>query len=300
LLHTEPSESGRAAFAARHPGARIEAGTASRFPESSEPFAGALCQCVLDIVDDLEAVVNAARVGLRPGARVVHFLDMTAELSGPFQTLCRGNVAVLPNVFADPSAREWPEDLLAVPIAQLEMMVQILGRQNHPFERPLKKYAALFKARPFNVVRAIAEYDALNKSPSERRQLLRVFQTVRESATHEQKERLAQYQGRPLSSARHLSALLKQAFHPAAGFEVECAEIVAAAERVPREMPEVAYRSLCVGNIRELAAVPAVQIRGTAARIVEPDPPSDLSLPQDEALVELGVFVFVARRLPDA
>jgi hypothetical protein len=285
VVHTEPSEAGRRAFAARFPEAVLVAGTATDLPRQWQPLAGVMGLCTLDIVGSLDGVAQAMARAITPGGRLVHLLDLNVEVSDAFAMIHQHALVPLPNVFTDPLMSGLPDDLFVVPLAQLAMMVEILRRAGSSLERALRAYVDLNQAQGWNLGRAVAGYHQLNEHPENLARLRATLRTIRRLATNDEAALLAQFQGRPLSSARFFAARLAQAFSQGAGFEVERCEVVTAHQRVGHAPGAPRYRALCVGTVRESDRPPARYL----------DAPSE-PLAEGEALVEIGVLAFVARR----
>jgi len=142
-----------------------------------------------------------------------------------------------------------------------------------------------FSRDPFAPGPAIAEYVQIQESSSLRTALTAMFRTAYDLADPELRERLARFQGRPVSSARHFETRLKGWFDSDAGFEVERSEVVTTWGLAPRVDVPFEYLSSSVGELRQLPYLPDTYLCPDAKLGTE-----------EEALLELGVFAFVARR----
>jgi len=210
---------------------------------------------------------------------------MSTNLSEAFDILNRADLVPLPNVFSDPSASRWPEDMFLASRADLTLVLEILDRHHHSFAKPLRQYLAVFAHLPHTLRPALAEYAQLSESGSLRTALQGMFRAAAELAEPRLQDRLASFQGRPVASSRFLESRLQSYFGAAAGFETVFSDIVADAELVTAEPPTVYFGS-CVGEQRELPTLPDVRLVPEGA------------LPgAGQMLREFGVFVFVSRRI---
>lgn len=292
VVHTEPLDLAIDQFHRSSPEAQILKAGVEALPFDKGAVGAILALCVLDIVSDgARAAREIARV-LRPGGVVIHVLDMTTDLSSAFTLLSASGVIPLPNVFSDPSATRWPEDLFLIPRTELSGIRDILRRNAHPLARPLSGYLALFERQPFAAARAVAEYNQLANHAAHRDLLTLMFRTAYELAEPAERELLAQFRGQPAASSRFLAARLAEWFSPEVGFEVLASDVVTTSGPVaaPPESP-FRYFSLCLGEMRQLPTLPPQRLDATAL----PEDPGE-----GQAVGELGMFVFVARRLPDS
>jgi hypothetical protein len=241
---------------------------------------------VLDVVDDGPPVAGELARVLRPGGVLMHWLDMSTRLNEIFVQLAQTTLVPFPNVFTDPSATTWPEDLFLAQQRELEIVLEVLARHRHPLHAPLGQYLAIFSTRPFPLRAAIAEFVKLVESAELRRSLRSLFETAVELANPELRPQLAGFFGRPVASARHFESRLKQWFLPEEGFRVEHSDVSRAWELDTREPGDsFPYLSSCVGEQRQLPSVPDALLC------------SDAKLPTEtQSLRELGIFAFVARR----
>ena len=225
-----------------------------------------------------------ARV-LRPGGRFVHWLDMSTALGDILGALATTEFVPLPNVFSDPSAAAWPEDMFLAPRRELQLVASILVANRHPLAAPLMQYLGIYTKPPFVLATAVAEFIQLQESGEIRAALKAMFRAAFELAPPELKPELARFQGRPFSSAFHFEQRLKRWFTPEAGFDVELSGISSVWEHAPRDATGWDYMSSCVGEQRQLPSMPA-DFLCSDARVGT----------TAECLCELGVFTFVATR----
>jgi hypothetical protein len=112
------------------------------------------------------------------------------------------------------------------------------------------------------------------------------FKSAFELASPAVRQQLASFQGRPVSSARYFEQRLRGWFGPETGFQIEASTLVCSWDRAPQGEPPFAYMSCCVGEQRYLPYLPEALL---CADAVAGD--------ESEALLELGVFAFVASRI---
>jgi ubiquinone/menaquinone biosynthesis C-methylase UbiE len=286
VVHTEPMAAPCREFRRHSPDVPVLQAPAEKLPFADAEVAAVLGLCVLDVVDDgAEVARELARV-LAPGGRFIHWLDMSTMLNGIIEAVVPGRLIPLPNVFSDPSASQWPEDLFLAPRRELELVASVLARHQHPLATPMQQYLSVYARSPFELGPAVAEFIQLQESGEIRAALQSMFRAAFELAGPELRQELADFKGRPVSSALHFEQRLKHWFTPQAGFEVELSGIMTAWELAPRSEHDSDYISSCVGEQRHLRSIPDVLLCsdarvGSAA----------------ETLLELGVFVFVASRI---
>jgi len=287
ITHTEPLAIAAREARKRHPNARIVRASAEQLPFADGELAGVLGSCVMDVVSDAPAVVRELSRVLRRGGIFLHWLDMSTRLNDAFEVLGKADLVPLPNVFSDPSAARWPEDMFLTARTDLALVLEILERHRHPFAKPLRQYLAVFSHVPHTLRPALAEYVQLSESATLRSALQSMFSAATELAEPRLRERLANFQGRPVASARFFENRLQEFFGANSGFEVIFSDIVAEAETFTLGADaRVRYVGSCVGEQRELPRIPELRLC--------PDRP----LPEaNEGLREFGVFVFVTRRI---
>jgi len=287
VRHTEPLKLAIREFEKRHPGVAIERAGAEKLPFDDASLDAVLALAVLDVVNDGPTVVRELHRVLRPGGVVVHVLDMSTVLTGMFQLLAQGNWVAFPNAVSDPSSARFPEDLLLIPLPQLQLVLQVLSAKRHPYAKPLRQYLELWAARPLAVRTAVLEFTQLAESAPLREVLRNLFKVAYELAPPAQQAAFASFQGQPAASSKFFEGRLKEWFSAAAGFSVVFSDVVTKFQVAPTgpEHP-YSYMSLCVGEHRKLPGLPKVLLNADAP----PPPPA-------QSLVELGVLVFVAQRV---
>jgi hypothetical protein len=191
----------------------------------------------------------------------------------------------LPNVFSDPSAAQWPEDLFLAPRSELSLVAELLAMHHHPLAPALSQYLAIHARKPFDLATAVGEFIRLQESAEIRAALKAMFRAAFELAGPDLKAKLAAFKGQPVSSALHFEKRMKTWFKEESGFSVELSGIMTAWELAPKAGGDVDYMSSCVGEQRHLPVVPDVLLCSDA-RVGT----------QVECLRELGVFTFVATR----
>jgi ubiquinone/menaquinone biosynthesis C-methylase UbiE len=285
--HTEPLKLAIREFEKRHPGVAIQRAGAEKLPHADGSVDAVLALAVLDVVEDPTAVVRELHRVLKPGGVVVHWLDMSTALHGMFQVLSQGNWVAVPNAVSDPSAVAYPEDLLLIPLPQLQLVLQVLVARQHPYAKPLRQYLELWAARPLAVRTAVFEYTQLAESHALRDVLRNLFKVAYDLAPAAQKAAFASFQGQPAASSKFFEGRLKEWFSAAAGFSVLFSDVVTRCATVPiDEQHRYPYQSLNVGEHRKLPVVPKKLLTEDAA----PPPPN-------HSLLELGVHLFVAQRV---
>lgn len=288
VIHSEPDAAVSRTYRRRNREANVIQASAERLPFEPASLAAVIGLCVLDIVPDGASVVREMARVLRPGGRVIHWLDMTTVLDTVVDSLWSAGLVPVPNCFTDPSAQPWPEDLWLIPRAQLALVVRSLSDAGSPAARPLGEYLATFSAAPVTPGAPAQELIQLQESPRLRFALRGAFQMAFEVASPEVRAELARFVGQPLSSAQLFATRLSGWFGEQSGFRVDLCGLERAWETTALQGREAVYRSCFVGEQRHLPHVP-----GT---LLCPDATSD---PERETLVELGVFSFVATRLGD-
>lgn len=321
MLHTEPLSLGVKRLQAAFPEVNVRQASAESLPFSDGDVDTLTALCVFDVLKDgPAAAAEFARV-LKPGGRVIHFLDMSADPYAPILQMQASKLMLYPNVFSDPCAAEWPEDMFVAPIGQMVRLVEILERARHPTARALRKYLALFQATPFSASRTAAAYTDLLEDGQAKLAWLNVLRTASEVATAEERAELARFQGQAVSSARHLEVRLRQWFSKEAGFETESSTMFAKSAHVsPEQLPEgstvrqrgARYASIAAGHVRVLDDVPEYRLTSghldadpTPDQAEQPDrnQPHQIEQldeitkdPEETVLLEQSIFVFVARR----
>jgi SAM-dependent methyltransferase len=287
LIHTEPLKLALVEFNKRYPTIEAQRAAASSLPFADGSLSAVLALCVLDVVEDGEAVTRELRRVIRPGGVLIHWLDMSTVLNGLFELLSQGTWVPFPNAVTDPCAAHWPEDVLLIAAEELELILRVLSLQRHPFASPLRQYLEVWKHRPLPLRRAVLEHTGLAENPAMHEALRNLFAVAYQLAAPEEREHFADFKAQPVSSAKYFESRLRAWFAPQQGFEVIFSDVVKSFEIEPanavRRFP---YMSLCVGEQRKLSKPPE------ALLCRDSSPP-----PEGCSLLELGVFVFVARRV---
>ena len=280
---TEPTELGVRQLAQRFPGVRVEQAVVERLPFAEGEVAAVVGLCVLDLVPELSpARAELLRV-LGDAGLLLHFLDQNPHLARTFDRLAPLGLVVLPNVFGDPSHSHFPEDLCVMAAEQLQELTLVLQSHGHAQAEPLARYLGLFSEQPWQLSRALAEFDHLASDDERRTGLRRAFEEAPRIATAEERARLGDLRGQLISSSQDLAGRFeRELLGP--GLEPLYNNLSFACEVVARAAPP-AYRSLCVGQHRTLLAPPEQTLVANAPRAAP-----------GEQLRELGIHIFVARR----
>lgn len=287
LVHTEPLSLAIREFEKQHPGVAIQKASATQLPFADASVDAVIALAVLDVVEQPDAVAYEIQRVLRPGGVLIHWLDMSTVLTGMFQLLAQGNWVAFPNAVSDPSAVRFPEDLLLIPLPQLDLVLQVLVARHHPYAKPLRQYLELWRARPLAVRTAVREFTQLAESAQLREVLRNLFRVAYELAPPAQRSAFENFQGQPAASSKFFEGRLREWFSAARGFAVTFSDIVTLSEVVPTSptMP-FHYMSLAVGEHRKLPRLPEVLLCPGATEPVA-----------DHSLIELGVLTFVATRV---
>ncbi len=280
LVCTEPRALGLQTLRAR--GIEAVRGSAENLPVPDASCAGVMGLCVLDVVQNPRAAVLELYRVLRPGACVVHWLDMTTELAPALSELRASGLIALPNVFTNPGDTTWPEDLFLIEDAQLDLVASILERERRPAGAVLRHYQAAHAA-PFRPGRATAAFNSLNDDPELHPRVRHAFATAFERGRPEERARLRGFQGRPVSSARYFASRLQRLFCDR--FQIVHNGILSVGGVRPRGPSDPLYTSLVTGSLRTSSVFPQTRRDASAPK---PSP--------QQRLVELGVHTFIARR----
>ncbi len=289
VIHTEPDAAVSRAYRRQNQQVEVIQASADQLPFESGSVAAVVGLCVLDVVQDRAAALRELARVLKPGGRVIHWLDMTTVPGEAMDSLWSVGLVPFPNWFSDSSAGEWPDDLFLVQREQLALVVGSLRQAGSPAAKPLAQYLATFSSPPVSSGAPTQELIQLQENPKLRMALKGAFRMAFELAAPDERLKLANFQGRPLSSARHFEGELRSwftEFTENAGFRVNYSGIERAWEATPLQSPELVYRSCFIGEQRHLAQVPEVLLCADAT-----------SDPARETLLELGIFSFVASKL---
>ena len=274
-LVTERMAYGVAEIRSRYPELRVEQAEAHQLPVGDGTVDAIVGCCVLDVLPNLPTSIAEFERVLRPGGEVLHILDMATDLRAMISEIVEAsNLCLLPNVFTNPLATEWPDDLLVVPMAQIDAVIEALGAD--PAAYGLQQYRAAFRT---STQEAFIAFSALHESLQGRHGLSAAFRAAMARASASEKRRLRAFRGRPLSSARLFHERLLDAGW--SRFVVRQAEIV---RRVTTRMTAPGSSS---GAARSIVGFSQ---SGQFAHHEEPS----------TELLELGVHVFRAVKKADA
>ncbi|MEL7367840.1 MAG: class I SAM-dependent methyltransferase [Myxococcota bacterium] len=241
LLLTEPDEDALERLRQRFGGVDCARAGAEDLPVAAGSVAAVVGCCVLDVVDDLDAVIGEVHRSLRTNGVFLHLLDMSTDLSLLIdEVVTMSSLCLLPNVFTDPMAAPWPEDLMVAPREQL---VLVAGALSNETDRALVgDYLAAFERSTFD---AIEVFNALHESTVGRRRFFEAFRMAMSSADEGQRQAFAEFAGRPLSSSRVFNDRVLHAMGDR--FRVEVATIVRRRESLPVVDGEPVARRSIVG-----------------------------------------------------
>jgi ubiquinone/menaquinone biosynthesis C-methylase UbiE len=286
VVHTEPLLPVIKEFQKRWPDANIYQASAENLPFENAQVSLALGLCVLDVINDGKQVVKELARVLRPGGYFVHILDMGVGLEPIFIALHDLSMVPIPNVFSEIYDTVWPKDMFLMPYDELKLVVKILLKFQHPLADPLSNYLNSFSDLTKRQD-AIANYTHFATIPEYRQAFVYLFCDAYNLADNEQKQALQSFTGQPYSSAMLFAEVLNQWFSPKSGFEIIYSDIVSNALSVKRgTILPYRYESLCVGNLRNLPKIPINTLTGK----------TEADLEEDQTLLEVGIFIFVARR----
>jgi len=187
----------------------------------------------------------------------------------------------LPNLFGDPLAKAWPEDLLVMQQEPFRALLDELDRLDHPLPKVFQRYFAAAFQEPFDVDRTSTELDVISRTDPMRSLLRQAL-----SSAYEVGERMNRElpPSTLVSSGLHFANRLEKAATDA-GFVVELNEVRSAWKHERKVDPSVGHRCLALGQGR-------LEVTALAPCLCEEaeEPPSD------HELVEYGMLVFVARK----
>ena len=293
MVHTDPSDAALRLFRQHAPEASTAVASAERFPFGEGECGGAFGLCVFDAIHavggEAAAVAELGRV-LRPGGRFVHFLDMATLLEAPFRKLDADGLVPIPNVFGDPGDHEWPLDMVLFKRDWLIGLLQFALQLGHPLPTTFGLYFGAFLAEPFDVREATALFKSVASNDELRQSLATQLASACQIALQQGYPAVAAI---PFHSGKYLASVLEASFRNSGAFQVDLSEIVTrSAWRPISNQGTVRYQSLCLGHQRRSHQFPKrILTESARARLASGD------VPEGQALVEAGVFVFVARRV---
>jgi SAM-dependent methyltransferase len=294
-IHTDPSGPALRLLRAAAPEAQTRVAAADELPFADGGVGGVLGLCVFDAVvagarDDAAAAVREIARVLAPGAPFVHFLDMATLLEGPFAKLAASELIPIPNLFSDPAETEWPLDIVLLRRDWLAGLLELSARAGHPLSSTFGRLFDAFLGARFDADRATALFKAVASDGASRQALLtQLVSAARLSFANG----YPPLKPLPFHSGKVLASQLETSFRDSGAFAIERSQIATrAAWRARPPGDTVLYRSLCVGHQRIADELPRRLLTSAAAARVAAE-----GMPAGEALVEAGVFVFVARRL---
>jgi hypothetical protein len=265
-------------------------------PFADGSLAGVLGLCVLDTLPDLGAARDEFRRVLRPGAAVVHFLDLATSPVGAFAEIVAGGELPLPNFARDPGVLEvltpaqqaqLPaaddfDEVLAVPWPAFTAFAGMLKAARHPLAADLLPYAD--PADPLTLDPDVLAQRFMHYRGNPDR--LRVLHKALLGLTLTARGLGRDWPLRGVSLRAHFRGKLTRAFSAAHGFAVEYAGPVRAWEpAAPGEPPALRHTGKTVSVVRDV---------GTPVEELEGGPP----VPEDRGGVRATtVEVFAARRV---
>jgi ubiquinone/menaquinone biosynthesis C-methylase UbiE len=233
-------------LAERFPAATLRQARAEALPFESASMAAVVGVCVLDVVPEPELALRELSRVLVPGGVVIHLLDMAPRFETELAAIALTGELVLPNLFADPSASVWPEDMLVSERAPMLRLLAELARREHPLPHVFGPYFERFARTPFDAASANREYETFCRD-SRLRELLKELLTAGYTAGFQL--RLPPPPGRLVSSGQRLAERLALAAH-AVGLDIVLNEPRAAWAHAQAEPSGPAYRSLALGHER--------------------------------------------------
>lgn len=293
MVHTDPSDAAVRVFQRHAPEARIGVASAERLSFGEGECGGAIGLCVFDAIHavggEAAAVAELGRV-LGVGGRFVHFLDMATLLEAPLRKLDVDGLIPIPNVFGDPGDHEWPLDMVLFKRDWLIGLLQFALQIGHPLPATFGLYFGAFLAEPFDVKEATSLFTSIASNDELRRSLATQLASVCQMALQQGYPAVAAI---PFHSGTYLASVLATTFRNSGRFQLELSEIVTrSAWRPLANEGTVRYQSLCLGHQRRSQQLPRRLLTESArASLASGD------VPEGRALVEAGVFVFVARRV---
>ena len=247
MIYTEPTPLGVAKLRKQWPDAEVRQASAHRLPIEDGAVAAIVACCVFDLIPDLSQAWDEWSRVLTGGGVVVHFLDLATDLHALFTEIVEdSDLYAIPNVFTDPTRTRWPEDLLLVPRRQLDLVITVLESCDPASATSLAAYRDAFRCSPEAAVQA---FSAIHESNQARRSLHQLFRKAMKEARGDERQTLASFEGRPVSSAHLFQQRLAASVPP--NFEVVKDALVLESTTRPRKPNDAssAWRSI-VGFIQ--------------------------------------------------
>jgi len=304
VTHTEPSEPLLAALRAKYTDANAIQAEATALPFASGSVGAVLALCVFDTLPNLAAVRDELRRVLRPGATVIHFLDLSTSPDCLFPELIAAGELPLTNFARDaallevltdaqkallPAADEFDE-VLAVKWEAFRAFIGMLEQARHPLAANLGPYSGLLAPGALDPDRVAQGFMAASADPARLLALNRALLSLTLSARQMGRE----WPLRAVSSRGYIRERLKAAFGTEHGFAVEFAGPVAAQEVVSIE-GETRFVLRHAGRTVTRTDIPP-STYGTSVAELEGIPEAPRTASPASAVRETTVEVFVARR----
>jgi SAM-dependent methyltransferase len=295
MVHSDPSELALRVLKSRTPEAQVVSASAEQLPFAEAACGAVIGLCVFDALANHAQVVSECARVIAPGGRFIHFMDMATLLEAPFAKLLASKLVPIPNVFGDPADFEWPLDVLLLPGEWLRGLLSFIGTIGYPSPQSVVRYfqSALSASSEQGTTKATELFKAIASSGQSRHELMTFLARTSELAASRGYPALSPL---PFHSGRYLQSVIESAFRENPAFRIERSEVVKTAKWQSRPPGPTRYRSLCVGHQRVLDAPPERLLSESAqARLGEA---AAVASGSDQLLVELGVYVFVAERVP--
>lgn len=296
VVHSDPSELALGVLQSRTPEARVVSASAEQLPFDEAACGAVIGLCVFDALANHAQVVSECARVIAPGGRFIHFMDMATLLEAPFAKLLASKLLPIPNVFGDPADFEWPLDVLLLPGEWLRGLLNLTRAIGYPTPSSLGHYfqSALNASSEQGATKATELFKAIASSGQSRHELMTFLVRASQLAASRGYPALSPL---PFHSGRYLQSVIESAFRESQAFRIERSEVVKTAKWQPRPPGPTHYRSLCVGHQRVLDALPE-RLLSESARVRLSAEGAAVASSSDQLLVELGVYLFVAERVP--
>jgi SAM-dependent methyltransferase len=296
VVHSDPSELALSVLKGRTPEAQVVNASAEQLPFAEAACGAVIGLCVFDALANHAQVVSECARVIAPGGRFIHFMDMATLLEAPFAKLLASKLVPIPNVFGDPADFEWPLDVLLLPGEWLRGLLSFIRTIGYPSPQSLGHYfqSALSASSEQGATKATELFKAIASSGQSRHELMTFLARASQLAASRGYPALAPL---PFHSGRYLQSVIESAFRENPAFRIERSEVVKTAKWQPRPPGPTRYRSLCVGHQRLLDAPPE-RLLSESERTRLSAEGAAVASGSDQLLVELGVYVFVAERVP--